>query len=149
MKPSRAQDLGTVIARSDVLSELNARVALMARVQQALQLQWPALPLRVLSMRDGVLTLTAPGNAVVAKARQLEPSLLGAAQRVNPSLQSVRFKANRQPAADAASHATGPPRSRQISADSLEHIQMAASSVGDGSVRSALERIIRRQLGGR
>lgn len=143
MKQRRVQNLGDVIAGSNVLSELSARVALMARVQQSLQSHWPALTLTVLSMRDGILTLTAPSNAVSAKARQFEPSILAAAQRINPALQSVRFKAGKPSPAPRLAAST---RDRVISCDTLEQLQMTASDMEPGAIRSALERLIRRQL---
>lgn len=143
MKQRRVQNLGDVIAGSSVLSELSARVALMARVQQSLQSHWPALTLTVLSMRDGILTLTAPSNAVSAKARQFEPSILAAAQRINPALQSVRFKAGKPSPVSRPAMST---RNRVISCDTLEQLQMTASDMEPGTIRSALERLIRRQL---
>jgi hypothetical protein len=94
-------------------------------------------------MRDGILTLTSPSNAVSAKARQFEPSILAVARRINPTLESVRFKAGKP---QRAPRPVFSGRSRTISSESLEQLQMTASEMEPGATRNALERLIRRQL---
>lgn len=145
MKRGSAQNLSDVVQKSPVLAELSGRIAVMAAVQNTLQARWPALDCRVLSMRDGVLNLSMRSAALAAKARQLEPSMLGAVQRVNPTIRSIRFRPAKNDGTVrlAQAHST---RERQIADDALESLQFAASEMNPGPLRLALERMIRRQL---
>lgn len=145
MKKPPARHLSTVLQNSPILAELSARVEIMAAVQKALGTEWSGLHLRVLSMRDGCLNLATKSAAVAAKARQMEPSMLAVAQRVNPSIQTIRFKPDKSGPASLGAIEPNP-RNRQIGSECLEQIQMAASEMAVGPTRAALERLIRRQL---
>jgi hypothetical protein len=112
-------------------------------MQGAIDARWPAMRLRVLAVRDDTLVLQAPNPALAAKCRQVGPSLIEAVAGHAPGVRQVKVK--------AAPRSEAPPparRDKHLDEAALENLQDAASSLPEGRLRAALQRMIRRQLDG-
>lgn len=140
----RARHLMAALSDNPEMRDLGARLALMLAVRDCLARGWPDLPLTPVSVRDGVLRLATPNAALAAKCRQSAPSILLAVRRVYPEVEEVRFSARPQATLPVAAPSDRP---RELSAETLEKLQYAASELPDGPVRAALQRMVRRRLG--
>jgi|GEM_PF-5461786 len=144
MIPKHAVALSEAVQNHPDLAELTRRIELLTQIQQVLDSQWRSMALTVLSIRDGVANINTANASIATKARQMAPSILAAIQRVNSTISEVRFKPLK-----AGAVAALPPKetiNREISTDTLEQLQMAASQMDAGPTRAALQRLINRHL---
>jgi hypothetical protein len=119
---------------------LQAHLVTLVSIQKVLDTQWPLMRLKVRSMKDGNLSLTAASAAQAAKLRQIEPSILAALQAQVGEVTRISFKpqtrnGNIEPVRQ-------PPKS--ISEKTLKVISQSAIGVTHPAILAALEHLKKR-----
>jgi hypothetical protein len=141
-----SQSIGYLLNSLTDLEAIRVRVARIAAMQQAYSAALPkelAQSSAVGHETEGTLVLLATSGAVAARLRQLVPRLLLTIRKQFPEVRAIRIevqlvRGNRRPAAPI----------RRVGTTGLRSLTELETRVGEGPLRDALRRLIRRAAGG-
>jgi len=134
--------LGDVLAHSDVFAGFRAGVAQVSALSDELRRLLPdylAANVEPGAIRDGTLTLFAAHNALAARLRHLEPTLLAQLQQRGFPLRQIKIRVRPQPMRE-------PIRSKQarMSATGAACLHELAQTLEPGALQQALARMAAR-----
>lgn len=95
MKPTSARAASAWLEDEDSFRALAARVDRLVELQSVLAERLPRVPLTVVALDAGTLTLRAPNAAWAARLRQSTPTMLQALQERFAGIERIRFVTQR------------------------------------------------------
>jgi Dna[CI] antecedent, DciA len=128
------------LSRDPRYQALQDQLAKLSALQDTLDEQWPQMRLKVRSLKDGNLSLTASSAAQAARLRQIEPSLLRALQTREGEVTRISFKPQTR---NSAQH-TIPSEPKSISAKTLKVISEQEGLITHPAILAALAHIKKR-----
>ncbi len=138
MKPRALED---ILHRDSDFGLLNTRLESLATLQHAWQ---AALPpglrpySRVIGTEGRCLMVQADNSAMVAKLRQLAPSLTRAVAQVHPELESLRIQVALPESRPVARHRPAQP----LSPEALEHFKKLYETLAPSPLKTAIEHLL-------
>lgn len=125
---------------------LALRVDRLVELQSLIAARFPNVPLTVVTLDAGTLTLRAPNAAWVARLRQSAPTMLQALQLQFPGIDRIRIVAQR--IRDTAAAPARTPRAA-IPSTALHALEQLRRSTDAPVLGTALERLVRHHRGSR
>lgn len=119
---------------------LALRVDRLVELQSLLAARFPNVPLTVVTLDAGTLTLRAPNAAWVARLRQSAPTMLQALQARFAGIERIRIATQRT--RDAAPAPVRTPRAA-IPSTALQELDRLRGSTDAPALGAALERLVR------
>ena len=140
--PTRA--IGDLLTATE---ELKALSALTRRLRDLQTLYFRSAPRelagssRVKSYRAGTLYVAANNAAVAAKLKQLAPTVLASLRKTEAEITGIRIEVQ---VSGARSEGRERPRKKLLTPDAVQEFHALANRVSDGSLKSALQILVRR-----
>jgi hypothetical protein len=137
--------LGSLLGATDELKALTSGVRRMRRLQSLYVRTAPrelAKASRVKSCEAGTLLVSADNAAVAAKLKQLAPRLLVSIRENEAEITKIRIEVQ---VGGRAPGRVYEPQKKALTPGTLSKIDGLAAGMRDGSLKSALDRLVRRQ----
>lgn len=136
--------IGDLLGAAEELRTLSARARRLRELQTLYVGSAPrelAQSSRVRNLRGGTLLVSADNAAVAAKLRQLAPTLLASIRKNEAEVTGIRIEVQ----VSGALHERVPgSRKKPLPADAIQEFDGLAKRIPDGSLKSALARLVRR-----
>lgn len=145
-KPSSARPVADWLGAEATVRTLSARVERLVSLQARLAAGFPGVPLAVVSLDGGTLTLRTPNAAWAARARQSTPTMLAALRGECADLVKIRIVAQRP--SDAPAARPREPRA-PVPAQALLELERLGSALANPPLEQALRQLVRRQRASR
>lgn len=146
MKPTSARAAAAWLDDEAGFRALALRVDRLVELQSLIAAHFPNVPLTVLTLDSGTLTLRAPNAAWVARLRQSTPTLLQALQLQFAGIDRIRIVAQRM--RDATPTHARTPRAA-IPSTALHALERLRRSTDAPALGAAIERLVRHHRGSR
>ncbi|GAB5099035.1 DUF721 domain-containing protein [Caballeronia sp. LP006] len=143
--PRKPQALADVLDRTDAFRALRAGVEQVAALQRDLSTLLPdylAANVEPGFIKDGVLALFAAHNALAARLRHIEPTLLADLQQRGWAVNSLRVRVRPQSMQDAV-----PPKQARMSAAGASALHELAETLAPSPLQEALAKMAARHQG--
>ncbi|CAG4917586.1 DUF721 domain-containing protein [Paraburkholderia gardini] len=138
----RPQAISEVLNRTDAFAALRAGVEQIAALERDLKQLLPdylATSIEPGFIKEGVLTLFAAHNALAARLRHLEPSLLSDLQQRGWAVNSLRIRVRPQAVKEPP-----PPKQARMTARGAEALHALSETLAPSPLREALARMAAR-----
>lgn len=146
MKPTSARAAAAWLDDEAGFRALALRVDRLVELQSLIATRFPNVPLTVVTLDAGTLTLRAPNAAWVARLRQSAPTMLQALQLQFAGIERIRIVAQR--IRDTAAVPARTPRAA-IPSTALHALEQLRRSTDAPALDAALERLVRHHRGSR
>ena len=135
--------IGDLLGATQELRTLSARARRLRELQTLYVGSAPrglAQSSRVRNLRGGTLLISADNAAVAAKLRQLAPTLLASIRKSEAEITAIRIEVQ---VSGALHERTPASRKKPLLADAIQEFDGLAKRIPDGSLKSALARLVR------
>jgi hypothetical protein len=140
--PPRPQPVSDVLNRTDAFAALRAGVQQIAALEGDLAQLLPDYLAKSVEpgfIKDGVLTLFAAHNALAARLRHLEPTLLTDLQRRGWAVQTLKIRVRPQPLKEPP-----PVKQARMSPVGVDALRELSETLGPSPLQAALARMAAR-----